>query len=161
MGLADRRIPDHMNRSIANPALKSLDLLIGEWETELSNASFLPNVSDTLKGKASFDSLENNGFLVLRQGGHPLPWARWLIGRDESDENYSMLYFDNRGVSRKYEMSFEGGIWKIWRHATGFWQRFKGKISKDGKTIIGHWERSMDEGKNWDHDFDLNYFRID
>jgi hypothetical protein len=149
-----------MVKSIVNPALKSLEVFVGEWETELSNASFLPDKSEPQKGVVSFELIENDGFLVQRQGGPSFPWARWIIGRDESEENYSVLYFDDRGVSRKYEMSLADGIWKIWRNAPGFWQRFKGKVSKDGKTIIAHWELSTDGGKTWDHDFDLNYFRL-
>src|ERR1700730_9691905 len=33
-----------------NPALKPLEGLVGEWEMELSNASFLPRSSEPVKG---------------------------------------------------------------------------------------------------------------
>ncbi len=148
-----------MKKSIKNPALKSLEILIGEWEMELTNASFLPSKSDKVKGLSTFEAIENGGFLIERQGDIPLPWSRCVIGRDDSDQNYSVLYFDDRGVSRKYEMSFNDNVWKKWRKAPSFWQRFEGKISKNGKTIKAYWELSTDNGKNWKHDFDLTYKR--
>jgi hypothetical protein len=145
-----------------NPALKALEVLVGDWEMELSNASFLPSLSDTMKGHVTFEWLENGGFLVMRQGDKPpsLPAASWVIGRDDSAENYSILYFDSRGVSRRYEMSFHDGVWKIWRESLGFWQRYKGKISEDGHTITAHWENSPD-GKKWQRDFDMTYTRVE
>ena len=34
----------------SNPALISLEGLVGKWEMELSQTSFLPDPSDTVKG---------------------------------------------------------------------------------------------------------------
>jgi len=39
-----------------------------------------------------------------------------------------MLYFDERNVSRIYEMTFSNGIWKLWRNIPVFSQRFSGII---------------------------------
>jgi hypothetical protein len=82
--------------------------------------------------------------------------ATWLISRDEDSKNYTVLYIDNRRVSRVYEMSLERDEWKIWRSAPQFSQRFVGKVSKDKKTIKAYWEKSFDE-KKWEHDFDMLY----
>lgn len=35
-------------QSQSNPALRPLEVLAGEWEMELSNASFLPRPSETV-----------------------------------------------------------------------------------------------------------------
>ncbi len=48
-----------------NPALKPLEGLVGEWEMELSNASFLPRPSDTAKGPVSFERRLTMNSLVL------------------------------------------------------------------------------------------------
>jgi hypothetical protein len=53
-------------------------------------------------------------------------------------------------------MSFAGGIWKIWRDAPGFPQRFVGYVSPDQRVIEARWEKSAD-GLNWESDFDLTY----
>lgn len=144
-----------------NPALKQLDVLVGEWETELSNASFLPRPSDTGKGRVSFEWVQDGAFLVMRMGDKPprAPEALWLISRDESTPNYIVLYYDARSVSRIYEMSFSNRVWKMWRAAPGFWQRYEGTVSLDGKTITAQWEKSSD-GAIWEHDFDLTYTKV-
>lgn len=96
----------------------------------------------------------------MRQSEHSgdPPSARWTIGRDESDPDYRVLYFDNRGVSRVYEMSLSGGSWKMWRNTPGFSQRFEGRISPDRNIIVSHWEKSFD-GVTWEHHFDIKYNR--
>ena len=144
-----------------NPALKDLAVFVGEWEMELSNASFLPDPAATAKGAVFFEWVQDGAFLVMRIGDKASgpPAARWLIGRDESDPDYTMLYADARGVSRVYEMSFNAGTWKIWRASPGFSQRFEGILSDDGKTITARWERSGD-GSQWEHDFNLTYRRV-
>ena len=56
-------------------------------------------------------------------------------------------------------MSFSDRLWKLWRQAPGFSQRFEGKISDDGETISARWEKSGD-GLEWEHDFDVTYIRM-
>ncbi len=145
-----------------NPALKSLEVLLGDWEMELSNASFLPDPSGTVKGLVSFEWVHDGAFLLMRIGDKPPapPAALWLISRDESAPNYTVLYYDSRSVSRIYEMSFSERAWKMWREAPGFWQRYEGTLSKDGKTITAHWKKSLDGGIKWEHDFDVMYMKI-
>lgn len=144
-----------------NPALQDLERFVGEWEMVLSNASFLPSSSDTLTGQVSIRWLERGAFLAMYMGGQPqgTPDAIWLIGRDESTPGYTVLYYDNRTVSRVYEMSFSDGLWKMWRNAPGFSQRFEGKFSEDGNTITARWQNSSD-GTTWEHDFDVNYKKV-
>ncbi len=144
-----------------NPTLDSLAVLVGDWNMELSNAAFLPNPSDTANGAVSFEWMEEGAFLVMRMGNKasgPLE-AVWLIGRDESLPDYKVLYFDSRKVSRIYAMSFADGVWKMWRDAPGFSQRFQGTVSADGNTIAGYWEKSFD-GSKWEHDFDVMYTKV-
>jgi hypothetical protein len=88
-----------------------------------------------------------------------VPNATMIIGRDDSAETYFVLYFDSRDVSRVYQMSLVDGVWKMWREAPGFWQRFTGRFSDDGNTIMASWEKSGD-GSNWKHDFDLTYSKV-
>ena len=71
-------------------------------------------------------------------------------------KHYAVFYIDDRRVSRVYEMSLAKGVWKIWRNAAGFTQRFVGKLDKSGTSIKARWEKSVD-GVNWEHDFDAAY----
>jgi hypothetical protein len=69
-----------------------------------------------------------------------------------------MLYADSRRVSRVYEMTLEDGVWRTWRAAPGFHQRFEGTFSPDGATITAAWEMSED-GTTGTKDFDITYRR--
>ncbi len=144
-----------------NPALKELEVLIGDWEMELSNASFLPSSSDTMKGHVSIEWREGGAFLVMSMGNNPsgTPDAIWLISRDASISTYIVLYYDARKVSRVYEMSFSEGTWKMWRNSSDFSQRFEGKLSDDGNIITAHWDKSSDSS-TWEHDFDVTYTKV-
>ncbi|MFL5734671.1 MAG: hypothetical protein ACJ78Q_16035 [Chloroflexia bacterium] len=150
-----------MRHPVQNPALKNLDVLVGVWSVEISNMSFQSDPSATVRGQDRFEWLEGGAFLMMYSDTEypDVPNAVRAIGRDDSVEKYSMLYFDSRGVSRIYDMSLEDGVWKLWRNAPGFRQRFTGTFSADGNTIAARWEKSSD-GTNWEHDFDLTYQKI-
>ncbi|HEV7527389.1 MAG TPA: hypothetical protein VGO29_00665 [Solirubrobacteraceae bacterium] len=145
-------------RKTLNSALSELAFLVGKWDMKISNATFLPSLSEVIKASASFEWYEDGEFLVLRQGTKETAHATWIIGHDQDTPNYTVLYFDDRHFSRVYEMSFENDTWKIWRSAPGFVQSFEGKVSKDRNSITGVWDKSTD-GKKWEHDFDLEYSR--
>lgn len=58
-----------------------------------------------------------------------------------------------------YRMTFNDDAWHMWRDAPGFWQRFSGRLSTDGDSIRGTWEKSAD-GSTWEHDLDLVYTKV-
>jgi hypothetical protein len=140
-----------------NPALKDLDRLVGKWIMAGSH----PMLPAPVRGQASFEWIEDGGFLAWRtdyeRPGPPRAVA--IIGRDESAPTYSILYFDVRGVSRIYEMTLEDGTWSFWRNSPGFAQRMTFIISKDGSALTGHGEKTTD-GKLWDDDLNVTYTRV-
>jgi hypothetical protein len=148
----------------SNPSLEPLGVLSGRWEAEVR---WSPKTHQLVGGPATvrvatrFEWIEDGHFLVQYQGGPDgPPEARWLIGRDETSGEYCVLYADARGVSRVYHMSLQDNLWRIWRSAPGFNQRFEGRLDADGRTIEARWERSAD-GKTWERDFDLKYVKAD
>ena len=57
--------------------------------------------------------------------------ATWVIGRDDESDEYTVLYYDSRGVSRVYHMTLVNRQWRIWRNHPEFSQRYEGLISDD------------------------------
>jgi hypothetical protein len=131
------------------PALRALTPLIGTWRLTLWGGSFLPNPEERVDaGLVHFEWIEDGAMLAIRQGGEgdaPVA-ARWLVGRDQDEESYTVLYSDARGVARVYRMSFAGGKWRLWRDSPAFAQRFEGALSEDGARLTGRWEKSIDGG---------------
>lgn len=145
--------------SIPNPALKPFGVLVGKWNTVGAHPLF-PDT--TFHGKTSFEWIEGGAFLVMhseiQEPGIPSGVA--ILGSDDSTEEYFMLYFDERGVSRKYEVALRNNTWSWWRNAPGFSQRFTGTLSDDGRTIVGKGELSKD-GATWEKDLELTYTRTE
>jgi hypothetical protein len=143
--------------AIRNPALQPLSILVGEWDAVGSH----PSLPDPLHGHTSFEWLEGGAFLrmysEINEPGVPTGIA--ILGSDDSAETYFMLYFDERGVSRKYEVTLQDNIWKIWRNAPEFSQRFTGTLADNGNTIIGVWEM-LEDGSTWKRDLELTYTRV-
>lgn len=143
-----------------NPALQAIGFLIGTWSIELSNGSFLtPN--QEVHFSVTYEWKADGSVIAVQQKNdqaNKAPQsATWIIGRDEDDENYTVLYADSRGTSRVYLMTYDEHVWKMWRDNAKFSQRFQGTVSKDSKTINAYWENSSDRGKSWSHDFDMTY----
>lgn len=140
---------------MSSPALMRLAAFVGEWAWEAA-------VGDQAigNGRTLFDWLEDGRFLVEHADTDQaeFPSATAIIGGDDATATYSMLQVDSRVVCRVYQMSLSDGVWRLWRDAPGFWQRFTGTFSGDSNTISGRWEKSAD-GVLWEYDFDLTYTR--
>jgi len=135
----------------ANPALKNLSLLVGQWNVELI---FPADPANKIHGQVTFEWLEGGAFVIERLGN-----SLWIIGPDDSTETYTTLYHDERSVSRVYQMSLSGGVWKLWRNSPGFSQRFEGKFNAEANTITAYWDISND-GSTWERDFDVTYTKV-
>ena len=56
-------------------------------------------------------------------------------------------------------MSFSDSTWRMWRDTPGFSQRFGAKVTPDQAEINGSWQKSVDGGTTWEHDFKVRYRR--
>ena len=151
---------DNVNEAAKpNPKLAPLSVLVGNWITSGTH----PMVPDkTFHGRTSFEWIEGGAFLLMRsQVDEPdIPSGIAIFGTDDTTGECSMLYFDERGVSRRYEVSVANSVWRWWRSAPGMSQRFTGTISPDRRTIVSRGELSRD-GAHWEGDLALTYARVD
>jgi hypothetical protein len=140
-----------------NPALKKLDILIGDWQISGSHR-LIPN---PITGKINFSWFNGKSFLIMRidfnRSGPPNSTA--IIGSDDKAEKLSMIYFDERGVSRIYEIEFSDNTLKMQRNFPGFSQRFTGIVKDNGNIIEGVWELCEDD-INWKKDLEIAYSKI-
>ena len=145
--------------SIPNPALQPFGILIGTWSTTGTHG-LMPDT--VLHGRTSFEWLENGAFLLMRSelDDPRFPSAIAIFGSDDSEDECYMLTFDERGVSRKHDVTLQNNVWKWWRNAPGFFQRYEGTIVDGGNTIIGKGELSKD-GISWEKDLDVTYTRVE
>jgi hypothetical protein len=140
-------------------ALDRLDVLVGRWEMEASFGAGTPAATES-GGVTTFEWLEGRYFLIQRFAvDHPAaPSGIAIIGPGGLPGTLEQHYYDSRGVARVYQAGLDDGVWKLWREAPGFWQRYSGVVSEDGTVIAGAWEVSAD-GREWRRDFGLTYIK--
>jgi hypothetical protein len=154
------------------PALEQLNRLVGTWTTAATHPAS-PGL--VVHGTVEATWLEGERFLIhrARSDNPQFPGSISIVGimdRDRVEDapnarsklatepRSCMHYFDSRGVFRVYEMSLDGGVWRLWRNAPGFSQRFTGTFARDGDTLDGRWEVSQDD-VNWEKDLEITYRR--
>jgi hypothetical protein len=139
-----------------NPKLKPFSVLVGKWNT-IGTHSMIPNT--VLQGHVSFEWIEDGAFLLMHSEVEEegIPSGIVVFGSDDASDVVSMLYFDERGVSRIYQTTLNDGIWHYWRNAPGFSQRFTGTLA-DNNTIRAVSEFSKDDA-NWTIDVEQTYTR--
>ena len=140
----------------SNSALHSFEALIGEWQATGSHP-YLPNI--VLTGRASFEWIENGAFVLMRtQVDHPeIPDGLSIFGSDDVAGTFHMIYFDERGVSRHYDVLMTDNQLRWWRDDDTFSQRFTMDIEKD--KLVSYGEMSRD-GVDWEKDLSLTCVRL-
>jgi hypothetical protein len=142
---------------VRNEAIEQLGDLVGDWKLTMTDAWFLESPEVEVEGSATIEWL-GDAFLQLRASlGMDHGTWHWVIGRSDAHERYKLLYHDERGVCRLFDMTFADGQWTLSREDPDFHQRFIGSV--EGDRIAGRWEASEDRGTTWRKDFDLIFER--
>lgn len=131
---------------------RRLRKLIGSWALEGS----MPAYDHPIRGSSTIKWLVKDALLGIRTTARGMPPSDSVIGADDVNNNFTMLYSDGRPVVRRYEMTLTGRRWTLLRRAPGFSQRFVGYFSKDHRRITARWEKSAD-GRRWELDLRLVY----
>jgi hypothetical protein len=136
--------------------LEQFNALIGKWATVGTH----PMIPSAVHGHSTFEWLREGVLLIWHfRWDESIPNAYSIIGHDDTVGPCTMLYSDERGVARIYQMTLDGRAWAMWRESPGFSQRMTGTLSDDGNTIVCHGEWSRD-GSTWERDLDVLYSRV-
>ncbi|OLF18917.1 hypothetical protein [Actinophytocola xanthii] len=134
-----------------NKAVEQLNPLIGTWQATMGDAWFLEPAGQEFPGSATFEWL-GEAFVLFRwttEAGE----MTLVLGHNDSTDTYAALYHDERGVCRRFAMTFDGSRWTLNREDPDMFQRFTAEI-EPGR-ISGRWEASEDQGATWRKDFAL------
>lgn len=141
-----------------NPALKGFSAFVGKWVTEGTHPMF---PEKTFHGQATLEWIEGGAFLCIRtQTDEPeIPSGISILGSDDKTGKFYILYFDERGVSRKLDVSIEGTTLRWSRETPEFSQHMELALSPDGNTIVSKGKMSRNGGA-WEGDLELTYTRL-
>ena len=140
-----------------NPALEPLRFLVGTWRTEGSHP-LLPG--RTFHGRTTFEWGFGGAFLVMRSeiDEPEIPSGVALFASDDAADGgagrWWVSYFDERGVSRRYEVTI-GDHEITWaRDDDAFSQTQTLRAAADGSTMtsVGRMRR---DGGDWEDDLAL------
>jgi hypothetical protein len=148
----------HNEAAKPNPALRHLNILVGTWRT-VGTHPLVPGT--TFHGRTSFAWMAGGAFLIMQSeiDEPEIPSGIAVFGTDDKTGECSMLYFDERGVSRRYEVSLQDNVWRWWRNAPEFSQRCAVTIAPNGQTMVSRGQYSRN-GTSWEPDLELTYTRI-
>src|SRR5687767_14538028 len=130
-----------------NPRLEPFQALIGVWRTE-GRHPYVP--ATVLHGRATFEWIEGGAFIMMRSEiEHPeFPAGIAIFGSDDASGAFFMLYFDERGVSRKFDVTMHDNVCEWSRLSPDLSQRVTLTIARDGRTMAGRGLMSKD-GSTW------------
>jgi len=141
-----------------NPAIARLDRAVGIWNVTGSHP-LLPG--RTVRGRVTFERIEGGAFLRMhsKMEDAEFPEGVAIFGTDGDDDTCTMLYFDERGVARRYDVTMhaDGFTWS--RDALQLSQRFRVTIATDGQTMESEGTMKK-EGSTWEPDLCLSYVRV-
>jgi hypothetical protein len=143
--------------NIPNPALKPFERFVGEWRT----AGTHPMVPGMIvHGRASFAWQHGGAFLVWRSevDDPRFPSGISIIGSDDAVGTFFLCYFDERGVSRKYDVTVDADGFTMERMEPKFSQRATFRIEATGDRVVSKGEMSR-EGGDWEDDLSTVYER--
>jgi len=142
---------------ILNPALKDLGFLIGNWSTTGTH----PQASTkTLRGRTSFSWHEGGAFMIMHSeiDEPEFPSGVAMIGSDDTKGKLAMLYFDERGTSRVFEVTVETGRIAWRRDDPDISQSNVITAEQGGNKLVGR-GRISQGGKPWADDLSQVYVR--
>lgn len=128
-----------------NPALRSLDKLVGTWTMKGRESG----PDGEIHGQVAFEWLEGGYFLVQHfdfdhigkriKGIEIIGYERnW--GQDVPSQDCTSHVFSNTGDAFTYVYDVGDDTLTIWGGERGSPAAFKGKFSDDSNTITGAWE---------------------
>lgn len=139
-----------------NEALAALEPLVGDWKLTMTDAWFLESLETEIHGSAKFEWL-GDAFLVMTSELNGEPAWDWVIGRSDSHEKLVVLYHDERGVCRVFDMTFGDDQWLMLREDPDFHQRIVATVGPD--RIVASADASEDGGLSWRKDLALIFER--
>lgn len=143
--------------AIPNPSLAPLAFLIGTWRTGVSHPMF---PGETFDGSVRFEWHHGGAFLIMRSDvDHPkFPDGLAIFGSDDAAGRISMIYFDERGTSRIYEVT-AGDRTITWRREDPEFAQIM-TISASGAGLVAKGRMSIDGGE-WTDDLSQTCERIE
>jgi len=133
-------------------------IFMGDWVVTITNMWWLEDPTTVTTGSAKCEWL-GDSFIRFEVEFDGEPTWEFMFGRSDAKDQFVVLYSDERGVQRVFELTIDDDTWMMSRADPDFHQRLLGRI--EGNRMIGQTDASEDKGTTWRKDFDLIFERAD
>jgi hypothetical protein len=133
-------------------------IFLGDWTVTITNQWWLDDPSTVTSGTATCEWL-GDSFLRMQAEIDGTPAWDFVFGRSDACDQFVVLYHDERGVARVFDLTVDGDTWTMSRADPDFHQRLLGRV--EGDRMVGRADASDDRGDTWRKDFDLIFQRAD
>ena len=127
--------------STPNPALKSLDKLVGKWQASD------PSGAGAIDGQVTFEWMEGGNFLLQHVDFGDTKGIE-IIGFDEESKSLKSHYFDGSGKILEYTYELHNDVLTVSIDMPRAKGQFIAKFSDDGNIYTGSWNWTQDGVKN-------------
>jgi hypothetical protein len=132
------------------------EIFVGDWTVTITNQWWLDDPTTVVSGTARCEWLDD-AFLRMHAEIDGVPAWDFMFGRSDARDEFVVLYHDERGVLRVFQLTFDDQAWTMSRADPDFHQRLVGRI--EGDRMVGSADASDDAGATWRKDFDLIFER--
>ncbi|MED1780850.1 DUF1579 family protein [Brevibacillus fortis] len=152
---------NHISQEVPepDPALTHLNIFVGKWVTDGLIMESPAGQAAKLKATDTYEWLPGGYFLIHHvdgmMGDKEVKTIE-IIGYDTTSQMYFTHAYDNYGSRASYYANLLGRDWTI----TGKTERFTGKFSVDGNTLIGTWEL-LGNNESWAHWMDIRLRKVE
>jgi hypothetical protein len=150
--------PIGLEALIPNEALQPFAPFLGEWRTTGIHP-LMPGT--TFHGRTSFACHLGGAFVIMHSeiDEPEVPNGVAVIGSDDAAGTFTMVYFDERGVSRRYDVTVADRQLAWSRDDHKLAQRNVLTLDATGDTMSGAGRMSRGGGA-WEDDLALDYTRV-
>ena len=109
-------------------------IFVGDWSLTITNQWWLDDPATVTSGTATCDWL-GDSFVRLQGEIDGTPTWDFVFGRSDAREEFVVLYHDERGVLRVFELTLDGDNWTMLRTDPDLHQRFVGRVEQIASSV--------------------------
>jgi hypothetical protein len=132
------------------------EIFIGRWTLTITNQWWLDDPTTVTSGTAVCEWIGDSFIRLWAEFGGEPTWD-FIFGRSDARDQFVVLYHDERGVLRVFELTLDDGSWTMSRTDPDFHQRLVGRV--EGDRMVARADASEDRGATWRKDLDLVFER--
>lgn len=132
-------------------------IFVGNWTLIITNQWWLEDPTTLSNGTAHCEWLGDSFIRLSAEFGGEPTWD-FVFGRNDARDEFIVLYHDERGVLRVFELTLDDDSWTMSRADPDFHQRLIGRV--EGNRMVGQADASEDQGATWRKDLDLVFERV-